>query len=419
MEKLPKLWVFEEQNRARLSFSDATKIRLNPKTNQLELSPQGIEISTGSQTYPVDADLYVTAWTTNPSALRAWAGFALDPFSPDQPDNTSVGLKLNDGTNDRYWDGGAWSVAGASDWNTEAEVAANIAAFPVTSQILGLVINLQTTDKYTTPTLKAAIALMTCDLDYLRSVVADCLIPSLRDNLRPVVDFAVSSSGTAVVSIKGSPIPFNVVNIVGAFNHTDDPNHLTNIFSSWDAATEEVTLTGTVASGKMVWLDIEVEPDVGLSWGSEDYTEVAKVPAVIVESVDIRGNEEIAEFQVPNADDYTVVRRFQAFRLTLDFGVVLVAGDGRTLLQMQDQALRHSREVLTWQDLDEELNLMKVGGPGYRQRPEVGRVKAGSYSLRLSNLYFWTGDEEQGYLVQQVQTTTVVPKQEGGHRYTS
>lgn len=418
MEKLPKIWRFEEQYRARLSFSDSTKIRLNPATNALELSPLGIDASTGNQTYSTDADLYVTAWTTNPAALRAWAGFACDPFAPEQPDGGLVKFKLNDGTNDRYWDGAAWSVAGASNWNTEADVAAHIATFPATSQTLGLVINLSTSDRFVTPSLQAVVVVMSCDLDYLLSLVGDSLVPSLRATLRPVVDFAVRATGTNKVKITKSPSVLNVVSIVAAFNHTDDPKHLTDIYSSWASATEEVTLTGTVASGKQVWLDIEVEPEVGLSWGSEDYTEVAKVPAVIVESVDIVGAEVAAEFQVANANDLTSFRRFQALRLTLDFGVVLVAGDGRTLLQMQDKALKHGRGALVWEGVDETYYLTRPGGLSYRPRPSVGRVKASSYTLRLQNVYFWTGADEEGYLIQQVTDTISVPLLEGGARYT-
>ncbi len=119
MQKLLKCFRFERKNHSRVTISDTTKIRLNTKTHRLELKVIGYNRVTGAAKYSLDTDLTVTTWLTTPVSVKQWLTFAVDPLERLQPDGTSVRFKLNDGTDNYWWSGAAWVVAGATDWNDE------------------------------------------------------------------------------------------------------------------------------------------------------------------------------------------------------------------------------------------------------------------------------------------------------------
>jgi len=334
-----------------------------------------------------------------------------------QPAGASVNFKVNDGTDDLYWDGAQWSVAGASDWNTEAEVAAHIAALPATSRTLALVINMVTTDKYVTPTLAAVGVLMNCDIDYLLSLVGDSLIPSLCAALQITTQLGALADGTAEVSLVSVSNKWNIVSVDAVYNHTNDSSHDTDLLSSYDSSTHIVTLTSAQAANDKLWVVLTIEPEAGLLWGGEDYGELSSVPAVIIESIEESGSEVAARFDVPNADDNTCVSRFQAIDTRLEFGILLVAGNGRTLLQLKSKAIKNASGVLAWAALDESFWFTRTG-VGFRPRPSIGKVRSAGYSLVLNHVYVWTSAEEQGYLVEQLQPTLTAPTLEGGPRWT-
>ncbi len=419
LQSLVKHFGFEEKNRSRFTFSDSDKIRLNPATGRIELKQVSTDRPTGVPLYSTDADLYVATWITNPTAIRRWAGFSFDPLEGNQPAGTTVRFKLNDGTNDRIWDG-AWSIAGASDWNTEAEVAANIATFPVLDQKIGVIVNLQTTDPKVTPSVTAVDILMSCEIDYIYSIVGDALISSLEAAFQPRADFAVRADGGTKISLKDMETPFEVSDVPEAYDHGSDPNHFTNLASTYEATSKVLTLSSSVERGTVVWLRFVFQPKVYLNWPSQDYLEVEKLPAVVIDTFDVTGNEIYAEASVRDMPNFqATVRRFP-FRLSLEFDIVLVAEKNRTLMVMMDLALRHVADnpLLHWLAVDENIDLRIVTEGLFRPRPNLDDIHTTRYTLRLENIHLWLRTEEVKPLVQRFNLAISDPSLQGGPRWT-
>jgi hypothetical protein len=423
-QRILKCFNFEERFRSRLTFSDASKIRLNSTTNpgrpQLQLAVQSYNRVTGESVYPLDTDLTVTTRVENPDTLKQLLGFNPTPRDALQPAGTTVRYKINDGTNDRYWDGGAWSIAGAGDWNSALVVVQNIDTYPVTSQQFGLVINMLTTDETVTPSLYFVDVLMDCQIDYFRSILADALIPSIRNGLQVPLDFVMSAPGGTILNLLDVETKYNVQSVEAVYDHTSDPNHATDLFSSYDSASEVITLSAPIARGNAAWLIFTSEPEVSLNWPSQDYTEVKSLPAVVIDTVELIGNEIWGEQAVKNADANTAsVRRFP-LRLRIELGVRLLAEKNRTLLAMLDRALSHVAEtpLLPWPAVDEQISMRTLTEGLFQQRPNLSGVHETGYTLVLDDVHLFLRPEETKYLVQQLNITLSTPGLEGGPKWT-
>ena len=399
--RYPKELTFTESDRGSLTFSDTDKIRLDSATRKLVLKKNV------KGKYPTDADIFATYAAINPESLKAWVGFHSDPRV--QPTGASVGFKLNDGTDDRYWDGGAWAVAGASDWNTEAEIAANFATFPPASETLSVVINLVTTDKTVTPSIDAICLMLDCEFDYLKSIIGDSLVPSLReffDDL--VIDYAFGSSGSTKLSLYDLETPFNVVSVLEAYDHTADPEHKTDLFSSYDTADRVITLTSAVTYGDPIWFRMKIEPEIMVSWGSQDYLEIDKIPAVVIDRFTLKGNQvaglaTVRNMSVPNA---RILRN--PYRMSIEIDITLIAEKTGTLLVMMDRAAAHAinTSVLRWRAVDEKLSLTMIGEGNFKPTPNLRDEHSSSYSLRIDNVHMWLAADETVNLIESVVMTT-------------
>ena len=421
-QKLIKCYNFaDEPNiRSKLTFSDATKIRLNPVTGKLELKQISTQRATGKPVYSTDANLFLTIAETNPLSLFQWLGFAVAPRPSQQPTGASVGFKLNDGTDDRYWDGAAWSVAGLSDWNTVQLITANISTFPATSQKLSIIINLLTTDKLVTPQVASIDLLMVCRLQYLDSLVARSLIPSLREGIRPTIEIAAHATGSTKFNLGRLEENPNIVSVSAVYDKTSDPNRLTNLLSSYDTLAKKVTLSSAPTRGNELRIEFVVEPEVYLNFSSQDYTEVSKIPAVILDSFRVTGNEVYALFAVEDINNDTAVVRKVPFRLALEFTVLLLGKGNRVLLRMMDQAMSHATNnpTLTWRDLDEEVTLRMVDEGNFSPRPNLADIHQTQYTLRFEDVFLWLRPEETLNIVKTLNLTLLSPELQGGPRWT-
>lgn len=269
---------FMETVRASLTFSDATKIRLDPTDHKLKLKADS------NDDFSTDADLYVKTQEFWPRTNKIWRGFYT---SVTTPTGTSIGFKLNNGTNDYYWTGSAWAVAGASDWNTEAEIATNIATFPVGK--LHVVVNLVTTDATITPTLQYVLVGYSAQIVFLEQWIYRTLVPLLREGCRPYAHWAIPiGTTTSTIDLDDYQLdtPFNLVGIDTIYNHTDDSDHHTDLFDSYDTGTKVITLTTSIAAGKVAWINFIYEPEVAVLT-SADYHELRKVPVLTLEDLRI------------------------------------------------------------------------------------------------------------------------------------
>ena len=267
-----------------MTFSDSDKIGLDPRSFHVKLKKQSPH-----SYYPLDTDLYFETWVTNPKSLRKI--LMMQVFDHRASDDTITQVRISDGTDHYYWDGGAWSVAGAGDWNDEGTFNANIQDFTILpGRQFAIVVNLQTSDKYLTPTVSEIRVLMEVHIDYMEDLIFRSLIPLIKQEIRPVANYPLPPYDSDITTIDLNEYPtdtnFNITDVIGVFNFTSDPELLTNILDNYDTGTKIVTLTATIPSGEVPFLLFRYEPEVEYTT-NQDFYEVAKLPCITLQRLEV------------------------------------------------------------------------------------------------------------------------------------
>jgi len=404
LKKLIKTFAFKETNRSRITLG--AKIRLHPTRHRVMLKEQA------DGTYSTDADLYVKSWITNPASARQWLGFEAEVVHKRVDDVvvTSAKYRLGDGTAERYWTGSTWAVAGASHWNTEAEIATNIDTFPVTAQKIQVIANLKTSDGSVTPELVKAKVLYDSDIEFQEDLIYRTLVRQLRENLRPIAEYPIKlASSGATIKLSDYPLdtPYNITGIDAVFNHTDDSGHWTDIFSSYDAGTGTITLTGSVASGKTVWVRFLYEPEVSVST-SRDFYEVGKIPAAVLEDIVLENASELGQDDwVLDKAGGTGTKVFAPLRGDLSITINLTAGKGIDLERLADEMKRFfaNTPTITSLGLDEEYRLWLRDEFDLGTTANLGDIHSARLRCTIVDALFWEKDSEDAYPVQQLHLT--------------
>lgn len=269
---------------AELTFSNSVLIRLDPKDYHVRLrgSVKGV--------YSTLPNIWFRTWVTNPTAVRKL--LMVQTFPPIQPPDTTVQLRLYDGTNDLYWDGADWSIAGVSDWNTEAEINAHIETFPVLpDRQFAVTVNLQTTDEDVSPKIEEIRVLMEIHIDYIEDIILRSLFPLMSSTIRPPTNLGNIQPYTSDVSsidLDNYRIntPYNIVDVDRVFDFTDDPNLLYNLFDSYNPTTKVIQLSSDLPTGHRPFIIFRYEPEL-VFITHQDWEEVAKVPALIIQRLEI------------------------------------------------------------------------------------------------------------------------------------
>lgn len=399
LKKLIKEFRFEEGVRSKLTLGAGT--RLVPESNWLQLEE-------GSSGYSTADDLTVKTWITNPQSVRQWLGFEADVVHTEIEGSTvtSVKFRLGDGTDERYWDGGTWAIAGASDWNTEEEVANNIGDFPVTDKKIQVVINLKTTSVVATPIVTRVKILFSSDIEFQEDLIYRSLVRLLRNELRVKGRHVITISGaTDTIDLANDyPIetPYNIRSIDGVFNHTDDSDHWTDLFSSFNPTTKVITLSSTVAAGKVVWIDFLWEPEVAVTT-SQDYSEVDKVPSLVIDDIGLIDAVERARPEtVINKSTGTGVKVFGPLQGDLDLVLHLITDKGVDQMRFADEVKKffsnHPQLVST--GLDEEYDLWLFDEYDMRTAANRGDIHTGRMRAQIRNVLFFVRDSEDIFAVE-------------------
>ena len=268
-----------------MTYSDQTKIRVSPSQGKVLLKRD-----TTTQFYPTDDDIWARTWVTNPLSARKLKMLQLLPNI--QEEDTTRQLRLYDGTNDLYWDGAAWSIAGVSDWNTEAEINANIETFPLLpDRKFAITMNLKTSDKEVTPTVDEVRVLMEVHIDYIEDIVLRSLLPAFEDDIDPVANLAhIPPFDTDVSSIDMDlyrrNIPYDISDIAGVYDISVDPERLYNQLDSYDPNTGIITLSSPLPAGNRPIVLIRYKPEL-VFIQHQDWYEVAKVPAILIQQLEV------------------------------------------------------------------------------------------------------------------------------------
>lgn len=276
-----------------LTYSDTSMIRYSNERSRIVLKRQSDNL------YPSGTDIWFRTWTTNPKACRRL--LMLQIFPSIQPTYGEVYLRINNGTDDLYWDGGAWSIAGVGDWNTEAEINANIETFPILpDRIFAITVNLRTTDprRDVTPYVTEIRVLMEVHIDYMEDIILRSLMPLMEGGITPVANFAaipVFSTDVSTIDFSDYRIntPYNILDVEHVYDLTDDIDLLYNLFQSYDTNTGIITLSSDLPAGHTPLVIFRYVPEISYIT-HQDWIEVNKLPSIVIQRI-----------EVPIAQDYT------------------------------------------------------------------------------------------------------------------
>lgn len=246
------------------AFSDATKIRVDA-TDGLRLFAT-YNAATATIEYPTSGG----PWTcdTPTVACGAFRGFlafdAAEDEITDTPDDlgeptspgTTIRYQLLVGGSPYYWNGSAWVAAGGSNYNTRAQVQANITHATLTALVLAasgsvaVRVFLATSHKRWTPQVTR--------IDLLINVgnavgLDDAVVRTLQPALEAIdvegVWRDVNGSGGSITSIDLAvdawrrKVPYRYSAITAVYDLTADPSRATNLYSS-------VTLSSSTIAGQ-------------------------------------------------------------------------------------------------------------------------------------------------------------------------
>lgn len=359
----------------------------------------------GEPKYPTGAGYRVKFPVITVPRAIAWrlaqfdAVLAIDPEqSPSTV--TSLRARLHDGTTEYHWTGAAWVAitAADTDWNTLAEVSANLPSWDPDLP-LGLVFELQTTDRRFAPTLRGFRLLYEVDLpSELNDWVYGALVGGLQDTFRPVKDILTEDHaggasfdfGALVVATLESPWDFR--DVVAVYDEAGDPSHRVNLLDSYDSGTKVATLTGSIAAGTRLLLRVQYAPQIAVTT-DPDYIELGATPAVTFEAIDVIDlGEAGADDQIVDefADPPTAVIFPARRRAHIDFSVGISSPLSVDLHRMSEELTRwfQARRVISSPTTGDEVTLRIVDPLAPPAAVSRMGERSGTMSFRLENVYF-------------------------------
>lgn len=289
--------------RAGSVISDDAKIRIDPEDFVVKL-----RVDESTFRYPIDVDLNVRSWTVAPEKVDALE--VLEVIG-ETPEGTSVGLRLFDGTEQWWWDGGAWgSSPGAGEWNTEAEVNANLATYDVSAtREFGVVVNLTTTDDKVTPTVTAVKVLWNGSFSWLEDLLVDSLVGMFQDELTFEVDVGLPPLPSTSASIDlddyvdDASGDLGYIDAVAVYDYDADLDRKVNLLTSYDAGTKVLSLSPSAPAGNR--LILRMRAMVSAAWDTHrDFEPIGKLPQVI-----LRNAETVSSAPYPSSFGGGIVRR--------------------------------------------------------------------------------------------------------------
>ncbi len=383
LKKLIKEFLFSEDNRRQVTLG--TNVRLNPQEHRLEL-----KLTSGG--YPLTANLYAKTRLTSPATAKRWINFQADVVnkSVGGTEVTAVRYRLSpDGVAELWWDGAAWTAAAPGQWNTEAQVANNIATFA--SRSIQVILNLSTTDGGQTPEVSCVKILWESDIEFQQEYIARSLLPAMREELRPIGELALDlTASTTTVDLNQIETAYDFMGLDSAYNVTDDPDKLVDIGASYNINTKVVTLTGPVGPGKQLLIRFAYRPAVMIT-RSQDFTELAKVPAICIESIVQDKKRTIQPGpHVINKETGDGWQLKDGFQSDINFTVRFTADKARDLDALGDQLKQFFLDrLLLARGQDEFVRLYTLEEYSHQPSALQSELHSARLRARISNAVFY------------------------------
>lgn len=424
MQRLAKVFTFDEDSREGLTYSDAAKVRLS---NDDRLN-YGLELKKGTAGFPTAANLTVRTAIIRPMKVKRWVGFDEDA---DKPDGTLIRYRLLLGplaAVPKWWNGSSWTAAGASDWNTAQELATNLQYLAIPYAELAVLVNLVSTNALVTPHLREIRLLGEFEIEWWDDLIYDGVIRSLTSTLRATTDvqFAVAATTSLLDFLTDYPIEnkgYNFTGVRAVYNLTDDPQALSNLAGAYtpgamkpDGSFEpgSVALLSPIAAGKTVKVVLEHVPEIAVHT-SQDYYEPERLPAVIFERISdvptgdrsTQRDNDLPGILVRNVGTLTAVDvgapRQLAVRMEYVVLAMLQMDQARITDALNRWAANH-RVLRTW-GLDEKVRVEQEVSLGTDSKTDLNDVKASNGAILLRGVTFWLRDAKNVPLVSEINLT--------------
>jgi len=349
---LPKVFEFSESYRQYIVLSDPAKIELDSVNSVVKLKADDHDH------YPTDDDIYVMTRETTPGAWKKWylLLIGVTHVHVGLTTVTSHNVRLSNGVNQYYWSGAAWVVAGASDWNTEAEINAHIQTFAF--RRFRVVVNLKTTNRDYTPTLYWVKVAWEGVVYFWEDIIYRSLVRTMK-NIDSISDYPIKLvAASSTIDLTANPLDsgYDITSIDSVFDHNTDPDHMLDLFASYNPVTKVITLTGAIPAGHVAWVRFVYKPAIVVVQGV-DYKSVAKVPAVLIENI-----EEVGSTTLPWKDGVfdrassEVVQFQEPYCTNLRFSIVVLTPGSVDSLRLNEDIVRYfdTNPLLTSAALDEQ-----------------------------------------------------------------
>lgn len=342
MQTLIKTFQFSAEERAGCTFSDATKIFIDGKTDTAKLRPD----ATGA--YPTADGIWIASAVTTPRAARQLlkAQSKVRHVRVGDGNTTSDGYRLHDGVNHYWWSGSAWTVVATSStsWNTEAQLNAGLASFQLgAARAFGVVVKLTTTDSTVTPELfDFKVAYSARVVSFVEDLVMHSLTPDMEAKVRAVASFVyqvkVASNTVDVGTMTDlDDTNFSVTGLDGVFDFNADTNGVNDLLTSYDPTTRRATLSSTMAAGTLLRVEVIYAPKISVANFDPDFIEVAKVPGMFVSFQERESSEAAVDDAVVNKSDGSAIVVPAPYRSNLDVAVTIMTAGGKDLLRLAEE----------------------------------------------------------------------------------
>lgn len=276
-----KVFEFIPDLKSEYDASDWTKVSLS-------LYPDYVSLKDDRCYYPTDADVWFKTDLFNPQALTTWISIQPEVVNPTVAGETKteIKFKLNNGTDDYFWNGVAWAVAGVSDWTSMTDLQANFAAFTAVSEKkLAIVANLKTNDTLYTPKLiRILVAFEARVGSWVEEYLYDSLFPELEEIMYDALDmdWAIDWGGGTTMDLSGyvTESGYTFRNWLEVYDFDGDPERETDLLDNYDPNTGVLTLNASVAEGTRLFA--LVVPNIELAVSTDaDWYAVSKIPQII------------------------------------------------------------------------------------------------------------------------------------------
>lgn len=397
--RLIKVFDFLEDQRSLISIG--TGARLNPEEHCLQLKETSLGL------YETGIVRICSTQLFNPTTSQGWV--TVEPIFSVGKDldgivRTWIGYRLgNSGPNSYYWNGTSWIVT-ATLWNTLEEISANISSFQFPDGVR-LIVGMSTQLNTVTPKIRGYKICWLCAGDQMEELLLRTLVPTLRSGLKPIAEFVtVMETADDEVILDGIQTPYSIYGIDCAFDETSDPDHEKDLYSSWNPGTKKVTLTETVSAGHRVRVRFIYSPEIAITT-SQDYSEMAEYPAVVLDSIGLVNAFTRAETEsIVNRGDGTGIELSPPVQGDFDVQIVTIA----------DKLVDHIRLATEIQRLIGTIRTVHCDGldetwPITVQEKYASQLSAGKEELhrgmcqvRLHNVRLYLSGDRDLYAVQRM-----------------